>query len=193
MNIREERVNNDLFLVIRLFWVKFFPRPMWRVQAGVKGWYITCYLSLGKPPWKRNVFFRASFYLIDLVSITSMAIWRGGLTWNYQFIHQDQREVIKNSLFMQKSGIDCFYRKATKTLRCDRFKKQIEKKVLKKLWSVQKKDWKKSLKKVVIGLRGRAAARSGLPTPLGDPTIHFCQRTFANCHFLFLFVFVLHI
>ena len=28
MNIREERVNNDLFLVIRLFWVKFFPRPM---------------------------------------------------------------------------------------------------------------------------------------------------------------------
>ena len=142
---------------------------------------------------EKNVFCRASFYLIDLVSITSMAIWRGGLTWNYQFIHQDQREVIKHSLFMQKSGIDCFYRKATKTLRCDRFKKQIEKKVLKKLWSVQKKDWKKSLKKVVIGLRGRAAARSGLPTPLGDPTIHFCQRTFANCHFLFLFVFVLHI
>ena len=86
MNIREEGVNNDLFLVIRLFWVKFFPRPMWRVQAGVKGWYITCYLSSRKPPWS-NVFFRASFYLIDLVSITSMAIWRGGLTWNYQFIH----------------------------------------------------------------------------------------------------------
>ena len=72
-------------------------------------------------------------------------------------------------------------------------KNKLKKKVLKKLWSVQKKDWKKSLKKVVIGLRGRAAARSGLPTPLGDPTIHFCQRTFANCHFLFLFVFVLHI
>ena len=63
MNIREERVNNDLFLVIRLFWVKFFPRPMWRVQAGVKGWYITCYLSSGKPPW-RNVFFWASFYIL---------------------------------------------------------------------------------------------------------------------------------
>ena len=29
---------------------------------------------------------------------------------------------------MQKSGIDCFYRKDTKTLSCDRFKKQIEKK-----------------------------------------------------------------
>ena len=43
----------------------------------------------------------------------------------------------------------------------------------------------------MIGLRGRAAARSGLPTPLGDPTIHFRQRTFANCHFLFVFVFVL--
>ena len=44
------------------------------------------------------------------------------------------------------------------------------------------------MKKVVIGLRGRAAARSGLPTPLGDPTIHFCQRTFANCHLSFVFV-----
>ena len=96
---------------------------------------------------EKNVFCRASFYLIDLVSITSMAIWRGGLTWNYQFIHQDQREVIKHSLFMQKSGIDCFYRKATKTLRCDRFKKQIEKKVLKKLWSVQKKRMKKKFEK----------------------------------------------
>ena len=85
---------------------------------------------------EKNVFCRASFYLIDLVSITSMAIWRGGLTWNYQFIHQDQREVIKNSLFMQKSGIDCFYRKDTKTLSCDRFKKQNEKKVWKKLWLV---------------------------------------------------------
>ena len=60
----------------------------------------------------------------------------------------------------------------------------------KRLWLVQKTN-KKKLEKVVIGLRGRAAARSGLPTPLGDPTIHFCQRTFAKCHFLFVFVFVL--
>ena len=76
---------------------------------------------------------------------------------------------------------------------CDWFKKQIEKKSFKKVVIGLKNKLKKSWKKVVIGLRGRAAARSGLPTPLGDPTIHFCQRTFANCHFLFVFVFVLPI
>ena len=75
-----------------------------------------------------------------------MAIWRGGLTWDYHFIHQDQREVIKNSLFMQESWIDCFYREDTKKLSCDRFKKQIEKKSLKKVVIGSKNKVKKVLK-----------------------------------------------
>ena len=137
MNIREERVNNDLFLVIRLFWVEFFPRPMWRVQARVKGWYITCYLS------------EASLKKCFLSGII-LSYWPGV---NYIHGYMTRGADLKLSIYSSRSkrGHQKFiiYAKKWNWLFLQKSYKNFE------MWSVQKTNWKKSFKKVVIGSKKR--------------------------------------
>ena len=172
MNIREERVNNDLFLVIRLFWVEFFPRPMWRVQARVKGWYITCYLS------------EASLKKCFLSGII-LSYWPGV---NYIHGYMTRGADLKLSIYSSRSkrGHQTFiiYAKKWNWLFLQKSYKNFE------MWSVQKTNWKKSFKKVVIGSKKRLKKKVWkklwlvyVAVPLPVPG---CQRLSGILQFIFV-------
>ena len=177
MNIREERVNNDLFLVIRLFWVKFFPRPMWRVQAGVKGWYITCYLSSRKPPW-RNVFFWASFYIL--------LTWCQLHPWLYD--EGGWPEIINLSIKIKERSSNIHYL-------CKKVELIVFTEKIQKLWVVigSKKQIKKKFEKSCdwftwpcrCPFRAANASRGSYDSFLSE---NICQLSFSIFFYLYLYL-----